>query len=155
MPVAVSMPREVGRWPGFAFGFLGERNTCHFRDPPCMSHGSMRLFLEWFLSAGDEPLSDNQTGITIRMALHPTPLTENQRSTLRIPLCRLPLLIACHQRVTTSTLSTGVARVDPTGDDLLVPCLIFGINEDASLHPIGPFLIAPFTVFPFCGFEVA
>jgi len=155
MPVAVSMPGEVGRWPTFAVGILGERNTCLFRDPPCTSHGSMRLFLAWFLSAGDEALSDHQTGIAIGMALHPTPLTANQRSTLRIALCRLPLSIACHQRVTTSTLSTGVARVDPTGDDVLVPCLIFGIGEDASLHPIGPFLIAPFTVFPFCGFEVA
>jgi hypothetical protein len=155
MPVAVSMPREVGRWPTFAFGVLGERNTCLFRDPPCTSHGSRRLFLAWFLSTGDEPLSEKQTGITMRMALHPTPLTENQRSTLRKPLCRLPLMRACHQRVTTSTLSTGVARVDPTGDDLLVPCLRFGRGEDASLHPLGPLLIAPFPVVPFGGVEVA
>ena len=155
MPVAVCMPGEVGRWPTFAGGILGERNTCLFRDPPCTWHGSMRLFLEWFLSAGDETLSDQQTGIAIGMALHPTPLTENQRSTLRIALCRLPLLRACHQAVTTSTLSTGGARVDPTGDDVRVACLLVGIGEDGSLHPLGPFLIAPCTVFPLCGFEGA
>ena len=91
MPVALSMPREVGRWPVFAFGILGERNTCLFRDPPCTSHRSMRLFLEWFLSAGDEPLSDHQTGIAIRMALHPTPLTEDQWRTLYTPLPVAPL----------------------------------------------------------------
>src|SRR6266496_2706434 len=56
MPVAVSMPCEIGRWPGFAFGVLGESNTCLFRDPPCTSHRSMRLFLEGRLRAGNDPL---------------------------------------------------------------------------------------------------
>jgi hypothetical protein len=89
------------------------------------------------------------------MALHPTLLTQNQRSTLRIPLCRLPLLIACHQAVTTSTFPTGVAWIDPAGDDALVPCLLFGVLEDAPLHPEGSLAVSPAAIRASLGLEVA
>src|SRR5258708_1906859 len=77
------------------------------------------------------------------MALDATMMAQNQRSTLSIPLCRLPLLIACHQAVTTSTFPPSVAWIDPAGDDPLVPCLIFGVLEDAPLHPEGSLAVSP------------
>src|SRR5258708_12435862 len=89
------------------------------------------------------------------MALDATLMTQNQRSTLSIPLCRLPLLIACHQAVTTSTFPAGVAWIDPAGDDALVPCLIFGVLEDAPLHPEGSLAVSPTAILASLGFEVA
>src|SRR5258708_13023102 len=89
------------------------------------------------------------------MALHTTLMTQNQRSTLSIPLCRLPLLIACHQAVTTSTFPTGVVWIDPAGDDALVPCLIFGVLEDAPLHPEGSLAVSPTAILASLRFEVA
>src|SRR6266567_2427021 len=35
---------------------------------------------------------------------------------------------------------------DPTGDNPLVPRLIFGVGEDPALHPEGPFRISPPTI---------
>ncbi len=102
-----------------------------------------------------QTLADHQTGISIRMALHTAPMAQNQRSTLSIPLCRLPLLIACHQTATTSTFPTGVAWIDPAGDDALVPCLIFGVLEDAPLHPEGPLAVSPAAIRASLGFEIA
>jgi hypothetical protein len=82
-------------------------------------------------------------------------MTQNQRSTLSIPLCWLPLSIACYQAVTTSTFPTGVAWIDPAGDDALVPCLIFGVLEDAPLHPEGSLAVSPTAILASLGFEVA
>ena len=107
------------------------------------------------MRACNQTLADNQTGISIGMTLHTTLMTQNQRSTLSIPLCRLPLLIACHQAVTTSTFSTGVAWIDPAADDALVPCLIFGVVEDAPLHPEGSLAVSPPAILASLGFEVA
>ncbi len=106
------------------------------------------------MRACQQTLADNQTGISISMAPHTTLMTQNQRSTLSIPLCRLPLLIACHQAVTTSTFLTGVAWIDPAGDDALVPCLIFGVLEDAPFHPEGSLAVSPTAIFASLGFEV-
>src|SRR5258708_28684030 len=89
------------------------------------------------------------------MALDATMMAQNQRSTLSIPLCRLPLLIACHQAVTTSTFPTGVAWIDPAGDDALVTCLIFGVLEDAPLHPEGSLAVSPTAILASLRFEVA
>ncbi len=36
-----------------------------------------------------------------------------------------------------------VARVDPTGDDPLVPRLVFGVGEDPPLHPECSFAVSP------------
>ncbi len=107
------------------------------------------------MRACHQTLADNQTGISIGMALHPTLMTQNQRSTLSIPLCWLPLLITRHQAVTTSTFPTGVAWIDPAGDDALVPCLIFGVLEDAPLHPEGSLAVSPTAILASLGFEVA
>jgi len=54
----------------------------------------------------------------------------------------------------TVTLPTGVARIGAAGDDLLVPCLIFGIPEDAALHPVGSFGVATARILPLFGLEV-
>ena len=107
------------------------------------------------MRACHQTLADHQTGISIGMALHTTPLTQNQRSPLRISLCRLSFLIACHQAVTTSAFPTGVAWIDPAGDDALVPCLILGVREDAPLHPEGSLAVAPTAVRASLGFEMA
>src|SRR6266496_1147276 len=47
----------------------------------------------------------------------------------------------------TSTFSTGIPRVDSTGDDPLVPRLIFAQLEDASLHPECSFAIPSVAIF--------
>jgi hypothetical protein len=82
-----------------------------------------------------QTMADHQTGVSIRMALHPTPMTQHERSPLRIPLCRLPLVIARHQSVTTCAFPTGVAWIDAAGEDTLVPGFVFSVAEDAPLHP--------------------
>jgi hypothetical protein len=64
-------------------------------------------------------------------------------------------VITCHQRVATSAFPTGVAWIDPAGDDALVPCLIFGVREDAPLHPVGPLAVSPAAIRTLLGFEIA
>ena len=154
MPVAVSMPGVVGRWPTFAFGVLGENNTCVFRLPPCTSHRSLRLFLEWFLRAGNEPLSDDETGIAIRVALHGAVFAEHEGCAWGITFHWLARIVANDGVVTAMTFPARIARVDPTGDDLLVPRLIFGIGEDASLHPESPFAIPASAILALFRLEV-
>jgi len=57
--------------------------------------------------------------------------------------------------VTTSTFPTGVAWIDSAGDDALVPCLIFGVLEDAPLHPEGSLAVSPATILALLWFEIA
>ena len=54
-----------------------------------------------------------------------------------------PVFVANKKAVAAMTLPARIARVDPTGDDLRVPCLVFGIGEDTPFHPESPFAIAP------------
>jgi hypothetical protein len=98
--------------------------------------------LRLFLVTSDEPLTDDETGIAIRMTPHLAVWTPDQGRTRAIAFFWLPLRIADHRRVATSTFPAGVTRVDPTGDDALIPRFVLGVFEDAALHPVGAFLIA-------------
>src|SRR5712691_10084041 len=109
MRVVVSMPGIRERWSLFAFGFLGEGNTCGFLHPPCTSHRSMRLFLERFLAADNEPLPNDQTGISIGISAHLTLLTEAKR---------------CARGMAASAFSGRIAGVHPAGNHPQVPCLV-------------------------------
>src|SRR5438034_2704865 len=135
MRVVVSMPGIRERWSLFAFGILGEGNTCGFLHPPCTSHRSRRLFLERFLIAGNEPLPNDQTGISIGISAHLTLLAEAKRSARGISLDGLPLSIANDQAMASSTFSGRITRVDAGGQDTQVPRLVFGEVEDPPLHP--------------------
>src|SRR3989442_1486245 len=154
MLVVVSMPYEKERWSFFAFGVLGNHNTCHFRSPLCCQR-SGRLFLGGFLIACHKTLTDNKTRIAIGIAPHATGLTEHQGRTVGISLCWLRDLIPSHQAMATSTFSTGIAWADPAGENAFVIRFVFGVREDASLHPKGAFAIASVAVLAFGRFEIA
>jgi hypothetical protein len=55
----------------------------------------------------------------------------------------------------TSTLTTGVPRVDPTGEHAFVIRFVFSVLEDAPLHPEGSFAVASVTILPSGRFEMA
>ena len=55
----------------------------------------------------------------------------------------------------TSTFAARIARIDSAGDDPRVPCLVLGIREDASLHPVGAFRVAAMAILARARFEVA
>ncbi len=154
MRVAVSLPCLRNRWFLFAFGILGKGNTCGFLHPPCTSHRSRRLFLERVLRAGNEPLPNDQTGISIGISAHLTLLTEAKRRARGISLDGLPLGIANDQAMATSTFSGRMARVDAGSQDTQVPRLVFGEVEDPPLHPEGTLAIPPVAILPFFRFEV-
>ena len=155
MRVTVSMPCLVGRWPILAFGILGAGNTCLFRDSASTSENSMRLFFAWCLRALKQALSDTHTGIPIGMIAHLARLAHHQRSTRGIALLRLAGIVAHDQAMAAVTLSTGVARIDAGGDDLMLPCLILAIAENAALHPVGAFAVAPARIPALFGLEIA
>src|SRR2546428_1582383 len=141
MLVVISMPGRSDRWSFFAFGVLGNHNTWNFRSPLCCQR-SGRLFLGCFLIACNQTLTDNQTRIAIRIAPHATPLTEHQGRTVGISLCWLRDLIPSHQTMATSTFSTSISWADPAGENAFVIRFVFGVLEDASLHPEGSFAVA-------------
>jgi hypothetical protein len=153
--VTVSMPCRVGRWPTLAFGVLGAGNTCLFRGSASTSEDSMRLFFAWLLKALKQALSDTDTSIAIGMIAHLAGLTHHQRSTRGIALLRLAGMVAHDQAMAAMALSTGVARIDAGGDDLLLPGLILAVPEDAALHPVGAFAVAPARILPFLRGEIA
>src|SRR5207244_2192556 len=109
---------------------------------------SMRLFLGGVLRAGDEPLTDDETSIAIRVPAHGTRRTENQRCAWGVAFDWVPLGIANDQGMAAMTLSGCVARVDPARDDLLLPRLIFCVLEDAPFHPVGSFAVPSVAIFP-------
>ena len=146
MPVAVSMPCVIGRWPIFALGFLGENNTCGLLHSACTSHSSMRLFFERFCIALDQATADDQTGIAIGMSSHLALWAEHQGRAGRIACHSLSRRVANDLSVAAMAFSGGIAWVDPTGNDPLVPRLIFGVGEDPALHPECPFRISPPTI---------
>src|SRR5260370_15459411 len=148
MRVVVSMPGIRDRWSLFAFGFLGEGNTRGFLHPPCTSHRSMRLFLERFEASDNEPLPNDQTGISIGTSAHLTLLTEAKRRARGIAFDGLPLGIANDQTMATSAFSGRIARVHPAGDDPGVPRLVLGVLEDAPLHPEGSFAVSSMALLP-------
>jgi hypothetical protein len=139
------MPCGKERWSTTSvFGVVGDDNTCLFRGPLCRQR-SGRLFLV----ARDEPLPDDKARISIRIPLHATFWTQNQGSARRIALDRLALGIADEGSMTTSTFSTRIPGIGATGDDPLLPRFVFGVGEDTSLHPEGPFAIPPAAILAF------
>src|SRR5436190_54553 len=42
----------------------------------------------------------------------------------------------------TSTFPTAMAWIDPAGKNAFMVGFVFGVLEDASLHPVGPFAVA-------------
>ncbi len=156
MLVTVSMPCIRERWSLFAFGVLGAGHTCLFRDSASTSASSMRLFFERFLRAlKQEALTDTQTGIPIGMIAHLACLAHHQRGTRGISFGRLACIVAHNLIMAAMALSGRIARVYTAGDDLLVPCLILTIAEDAALHPVGAFGVAPARVPALFRFEIA
>src|SRR3982074_713350 len=91
-------------------------------------------------------LPDHKTGISVRIATHAARRTRDQWGSIGVSLGFLALFIASYEATATSALTTGISWIDPTGEDAFGVCLILGIREDASLHPIGPFLIAAFAI---------
>jgi hypothetical protein len=154
MLVAICMPCWRKRWFLFTFGVLADGNTCRFL---CLLYkeGSWRLSLEWVLIAFHQTLTDDKTGISVGIALHATLRTEGQWSAGGIAFCWLACLIPSDKRMTTGTCSARIPRVDSGRDDPLIPCLVFGVREDASLHPEGPFAIASSAVLAPGRFETA
>src|SRR2546425_5781502 len=142
MLVVVCMPCGKSRWLFFAFGVLADDHTCVFRHPFCKQR-SERLFL---VIPRDETASDHQTGIPIGIASHAALRTEHERRSRSISFCWCARLIPSHQVMATRAFSTGIARIDSAGDDSFIPCLVFGVLEDASLHPIGAFRVAAMAV---------
>src|SRR6266568_3186782 len=157
MRVVVSMPGIRERWSLFAFGFLGEGNTCEFLHPPCTSHRSMRLFLERFEASDNEPLPNAQTGISIGISAHLTLLTEAKRCARAIAFDGLPLGIANDQAMAASAFSGRIARVHPAGnhpqvlEDQNTGPLPAGELDNASAHQMGNMLICVSDLAPEVG----
>ena len=107
------------------------------------------------MRAGNQPLSNDETGIAIGVALHGAVFKEHEGCAWGIALHWLARIVANDEAVAAMTLPARIARVDPTGDDLLVPRLIFGIGEDTPLHPESPFAIAPSAIRALFGLESA
>jgi hypothetical protein len=103
----------------------------------------------------NETLTDHQRSIPICLPTHLTLWAGDQWHTVGIAFLWLPLRIAHHERMTASTLSAGVARVDPAGDDTVCPCLIFGVLEDAPLHPEGAFDVPSAAILALLWLEIA
>ena len=107
------------------------------------------------MRAGNEPLSNDETGIAIRVALHGAVFTEHEGCAWGIAFHWLARIVANDEVVAAMTFPARIARVDPTGDDLLVPRLIFGIDEDTPFHPESPFAIPPSAILALFRLEVA
>src|SRR6266516_6995651 len=118
VPCALSSPCRASERDGpfLRLACLREGNTCGFLHPPCTSHRSMRLFLERFLAADNEPLPNDQTGISIGIAAHLTLLTEAKRCARGIAYDGLPLGIANDQAMAASACSGRIAGVHPAGN---------------------------------------
>ena len=152
MLVVISMPCASGRWPGpYAFGFLGDDNTCRLLCPP----KSVRLFLRWFLIACNQTLTDDKTGVPVCIPAHATLMAEHKRCAIRIALSWLSLFIASHHAMATSTFTAGISGIDTTGENTRVICLVLGILEDTPLHPECSFAIASAAILAFGRFEIA
>ena len=114
----------------------------------------MRLFLERVLAADNEPLPNDQTGISIGISAHLTLLTEAKRCARGIALDGLPLGIANDQAMAASAFSGRIAGVHPASNHPQVPCLVFGEVEDPPLHPEGTLAVPPVAILAFFRLEV-
>ena len=107
------------------------------------------------MRAGNEPLSNDETGIAIGVALHRAVFTEHEGCAWGIALHWLARIVANDETVAAMTFPARIARVDPTGDDLLVPRLIFCVLEDTPFHPEGSFAVPPVAILALFRPEVA
>lgn len=162
MPVTVSMPCPGRRWRLPVLGVLGDDHTCSLRNPAGTYPASARLFLRrgscvllWLIT-GHEPLTDFEAGVAVGVPSHLAVWTVYQGRTHGIACLGVPTLrVPDDLRATSGTLPAGVARIDATRDDVLIPGFIFGVPEDAALHPVGAFLIAATAILALLRFEVA
>ena len=157
MPVGmISTPCLSKRWLPFAFGILGDPNTCPLRDSPYTSHRSMRLFFQRFLRALNESLSDTQTGIAVGMVAHLALRAQAERGARSVALHGFSLVVANDGGLAAMAFATRVVRVDAAGDHCTcVPRLIFRVAEDAAFHPVGAFPIASAAIRALFRFEIA
>jgi hypothetical protein len=105
--------------------------------------------------AHHETLTDHQTSVPVSIPLHTALRTQNQWRTWSIALCGLSLRIASDEAMTTRTFAARVTGIDSAGDDPRIPRLVFGIRENASLHPIRPLRIAAMAILALLWFQVA
>src|SRR5437660_1679677 len=112
MLVTICMPCLSNRWLPTTFGVLADDHTCRFHDPACTWQASLRLFLHGFLVTIDEPLTDDEASIAIRISAHLAVRAQHQGRTIGIALSWLTLSIAHDRRVTAGALPTGVAWAD-------------------------------------------
>ncbi len=152
MLVAVSMPYERKRWFLFAFGVLGNNNTCIFRHPLSYER-SWRLFLR-FLIPHHEASTDDKTGIPVRVSSHATRSTRYQGSAIGVAFCWFPCIVSGYKAMATHALSARVPGIDPTGENTRVVGFVLAVGEDMSLHPIRPFVVTSFAVLALGRFEV-
>ena len=104
----------------------------------------MRLFLQRCLRPLDQALSDSQTGIAVGMVAHLAVWAQAQRRAGGVSLNRLALIIANDGRVTAMAFPARIARIDAARDETTcIPRLVLCVAENAALHPVGPFRIAP------------
>src|SRR5437588_8184385 len=114
MLVVIPMPCASVRWTGsYALGVLGDHNTCRLLCPLC-DQESVRLFLEWFLIACNQTLTDHKTGVPVRISPHATLMAEEQRGSIRISLSWLALCVSSNEVMATGTFSTGIPGTHPT-----------------------------------------
>src|SRR5260370_924824 len=115
----------------------------------------MRLFLERFEGAGNEPLPNDHTGVSIGIPPKMTLRTEAERRARGIALFGLPLGVANNQALATSAFSGRIAGADPAGDDPRVIRLILRIFEDTPLHPERSLRVPPAAILALFRFEVS
>ena len=110
----------------------------------------------WFLIAIHEPLAYLEAGIAVGMPAHLAGWTHDQGCTHLVALFGLPLRVANYLRTTAGAFPAGIPGVDPAGDDTgLVPRLVFGVAENAALHPEGSLHVSSVTIPAFLRFQIA
>src|SRR5437588_5511139 len=117
MLVVIPMPCASIRWTGsYALGVLGDHNTCRLLCPLC-DQESVRLFLEWFLIACNQTLTNDKTGVSVGIVLHSAYWAQYQRGSVRISLRWLSFCVSSNEVMATGTFSTGIPGTHPTSDN--------------------------------------
>ena len=116
----------------------------------------MRLFLQRFLIALKQALTDPQAGISIGMIAHLALWAEAERGARGVALFWLALVVANDRSVAAMTLSARIARIHATCDDTgCIPGFVFRVVEDTPFHPVGAFPIASARILPLLRTQVA
>ena len=104
----------------------------------------MRLFLQRCLRTLDQALSDSQAGIAVGMVAHLALWAEAEGGAGSVARLWLSLVVAHDQAMTTMAFPARIARIHTGRDDTAcIPRLVLCVAENAALHPVGPFRIAP------------